>query len=320
MSDSKKIKAIIYAFLAAVFYALNVPFSKLLMQKIPPVTMAGLLYLGAGLGVGFFYLFKIKKEAKEERLSKADLPYAILMVVLDVIAPILLMLGIRKGNSSEVSLLGNFEIVATTLIALAIFKEKVSGRLWSAILFITAASIILSFESAESFSLSIGSLFVLGATVCWGLENNCTRRISEKSTYQIVTIKGLGSGFGSMLVAFISGEFAALSKSTAGLESSLQKAGQEQALVFVPAFIPLVLLLGFVAYGLSIFTYVRAQRDLGAAKTSAFYAVAPFVGSFLSFVFVGEKLTWQFLLALLIMILGTYFVVADTLEKEKFVK
>ena len=244
---NKNIIAIIYAVAAAAFYALNVPCSKILLQNISPVFMAGLLYIGAGLGVGILYLFNFKKEQKSERLGKTDLPYTLGMIGLDIVAPILLMLGVKYGTSSNASLLGNFEIVATALIALIIFKEKVTWRLWLAILFITASSIILSFENIEGLNFSIGSLFVLGATICWGLENNCIRRISNKSTYQIVTIKGLCSGFGSIIVALVSG-----------------KTG------FALKYIPFALLLGFVAYGLSIFTYIRAQKYLGAAKTSIY--------------------------------------------------
>nr|MCR4742491.1 DMT family transporter [Treponema sp.] len=189
--------AIFYAIAAAVFYALNVPCSKLLLKEVPPVCMAGLLYLGAGLGVGLIYLFKFKKESSADRLCKSDFPYVIGMILLDILAPILLMLGVKIGSSANASLLGNFEIVATTLIALLIFKEKVSWRLWLAIIFITISSIVLSFEGQEGLDFSLGSLLVLGATICWGLENNCTRRLSQKSSYQIVMIKGIFSGTGS---------------------------------------------------------------------------------------------------------------------------
>ena len=231
----KNVIAIGYAIAAAAFYALNVPCSKMLLVHISPVFMAGLLYIGAGLGIGFLYLFHVKRESQSERLCKKDFPYTLGMVLLDIVAPILLMFGVKYGTSSNASLLGNFEIVATTLIALFIFREKVSKRLWIAILFITLSSFILSFENTDSFNFSVGSIFVLGATICWGLENNCTRKISDKSTYQIVTIKGLCSGIGSIVVSLTTGE-----------------------MNFAAKFIPLALLLGFVAYGLSIFTYIRA--------------------------------------------------------------
>ena len=286
--------AIGYAIAAAVFYALNVPCSKLLLEAVEPTYMAAFLYLGAGLGVGILYIFRRGKEDKSERLSRKDWPYTIGMVLLDIIAPILLMTGVKLGTSANASLLGNFEIVATTVIALLLFREKVSGRLWAAIGLITLSSMILSFGGKDSFSFSVGSLFVLGATVCWGLENNCTRSISDKSTYQIVTIKGFGSGTGALLVAHF------LSETQPEIKS-----------------IPPVLLLGFVAYGLSIFTYIRAQKTLGAARTSAYYAVAPFIGAFLSFVLLKESLTAAYVVALIVMIAGTVLAVSDNFSMKQ---
>ena len=290
---NEKAAAVCYAIAAAVFYALNVPCSKLLLERIAPTYMAAFLYLGAGAGVGIMYLFHHKDEAQAERLEKKDLPYTVGMVLLDIIAPILLMLGVKLGTSANASLLGNFEIVATTLIALSIFKEKVSGKLWAAIGLITLSSIILSFGGEGSFTFSFGSLLVLGATACWGLENNCTRSISDKSTYQIVTLKGFGAGTGSLIVAVIIGE----------------------KLPEIKYILPAVVL-GFVAYGLSIFTYIRAQKTLGAAKTSAYYAVAPFIGAFLSFMILHESLTIAYLIALAVMIAGTAFVVSDTMKQK----
>ena len=144
--------------------------------------MAALLYLGAGIGIGIVSLINKKDREKSERLSKKDFPFVIGMIVLDIAAPIFLMLGISYGTSANASLLGNFEIVATTVIALFIFKEAVTKRLWLAIALITLSSILLSFEGVDSFQFSYGSLFVLLATICWGFENNCTRNISSKST------------------------------------------------------------------------------------------------------------------------------------------
>lgn len=289
MNKNNKITAIICAILAAVFYALNTPFSKVLLKNISPTFMASFLYLGAGIGVGFMSLFQYKKEDSSMRLSRKDLPYTILMVILDVIAPIFLMIGISIGSSANASLLGNFEIVATSIIALVIFKEDVSKNLWIAIVFITLSSIILSFEGQESFSFSYGSLFVILATMSWGLENNCTRKISNKSSYQIVTIKGLCSGIASLIISIIIGE----------------KFPEIRYTLYA-------LLLGYVAYGLSIFLYVRSQRDLGAAKTSAYYAIAPFIGTFLCFLVNGEALSASYFVGLILMIVGTVFVVIDT--------
>ena len=290
MNHKIKIGAVILAFLAAVFYAINTPVSKFLLNNVTPTFMAAFLYLGAGVGVGIMYLFHIKKEEKAERLTKQDLPYTIGMIVLDIAAPIFLMIGIKMGTASNASLLGNFEIVVTTLMALLIFKEQVSGKLWIAIGFITLSSIVLSFEGSGSFQFSIGSLFVILATCCWGLENNCTRKMSDKSTYEIVLLKGIFSGGGSFTIAMVLGEK-------------------------IPEmiYIAIVMLLGFVAYGLSIFLYIRAQRNLGAAKTSAYYAVAPFIGSFLAFVVNGEKLAVEYFIGLALMLVGTVFVVYDTM-------
>ena len=286
--------SIIFALLAAAFYAINTPLSKLLLNNVPATSMAAFLYLGAGVGVGIMYLFHWHNEDKSERLTKKDLPYTIGMIVLDILAPIFLMLGIKYGTAANASLLGNFEIVATTLIACLAFKEAVSKRLWAAIGMITLSSILLSFEGAGSFRFSYGSVLVLLATACWGLENNCTRSISDKSTYEIVVLKGVFSGGGAFVIALISGE------------------KLPEIRYILPA-----MLLGFVAYGMSIFLYIRAQRDLGAAKTSAYYAVAPFVGAFLSFVILGEKLTIVYFAALIIMIAGTVFVVKDTVAGKE---
>ena len=292
MTKDKNIAAVLCALLAAVFYAINTPFSKVLLDYVPATLMAAFLYLGAGIGVGIMYFFRFKKEDKTERLTKKDLPYTVGMVVLDILAPIFLMIGIRIGSASNASLLGNFEIVATTVIALLIFKESVSRKLWTAIAFITLSSIILSFEGSGSFEFSYGSLFVILATLCWGLENNCTRKISDKSSYEIVVLKGVFSGGGAFLIAMLTGEKL-----------------PEIKYIFV------AMLLGFIAYGLSIFLYIRAQRDLGAAKTSAYYAVAPFIGAFLAFLVDGEKLTWVYFIALVFMVIGTVFVVYDTMVR-----
>lgn len=292
--EAKKV-ATVYAILAAALYAINVPLSKILLKYVEPTMMAGFLYLGAGLGL-FLYGFAKKcmcKDDKTERLTKKELPYTVAMVVLDIVAPILLMLGITMTNSANVSLLNNFEIVATSIIALVIFKEAISKKLWFAIALVTVASIVLSFEGADSFIFNQGSLFVLGACLCWGFENNCTKMISNKSSVQIVVIKGSFSGLGSLIVAILLGEH-------------------------IPAiqWIICVLALGFVAYGLSIHFYIMAQKDLGAAKTSAYYSIAPFLRVAFSMLLLSERPGVQFYVALIIMAISTYFMVKDTIELQ----
>lgn len=287
--------ATFFAILAAALYAINIPISKLLLEHVEPTMMAGLLYFGAGVGM-LFYVFAARMSGKvqsAESLTKKELPYTIGMVVLDILAPILLMMGILQTNSANVSLLNNFEIVATSLIALVIFKEMISQRLWLAIALVTVASILLSFEGKGAFVFNSGSLFVLGASICWGLENNCTRMISNKSSEEIVIIKGCFSGMGSLLIAWFLGE-------------------SFPAIHWILA----VLLLGFVAYGLSINFYIMAQKDLGAAKTSAYYSVAPFLGVAFSLLLLGERPSLQFYLAFAIMAISTILMAKDTIALQ----
>jgi len=287
--------ATIYALLAAALYAINVPLSKVLLNDVEPTMMASFLYLGAGLGL-FIYGFiknKLGHNDKKASLTRNELPYTIAMVLLDILAPMLLMLGISMTDSSNVSLLNNFEIVATSIIALFIFREVISKKLWFAITLVTIGSILLSFEGVDSFTFNQGSVFVLGACLCWGFENNCTKMISNTSSVEIVVIKGTFSGLGSLIVAFIIGEN-------------------------IPAiyWILCVLALGFVAYGLSIHFYIMAQKDLGAAKTSAYYSIAPFLGVAFSILLLNERPSIQFYVVLFIMIISTYFMVKDTIELQ----
>lgn len=273
--------AVLWAVLAAALYALNAPFSKLLLRDIAPTMMAAFLYLGAGTGMAVMGM--LRKESKEKKLTGKDLPFAVGMVLLDIAAPVCLMTGLTMTTAANASLLNNFEIVTTTLIAAFIFREKVPGKLVLAIILITLSSMILSFEDASSLDFSLGSVFVLLACVCWGFENNCTRAMSAGDPLEIVVIKGFGSGFGSLAIALIIGES------------------------FPPLrTVVLALILGFIAYGLSIFFYVHAQRNLGAARTSAYYAIAPFIGVFLSLIIFREIPGYPFWIALMIMAAGTY--------------
>ncbi|MDE6874578.1 MAG: DMT family transporter [Lachnospiraceae bacterium] len=286
----KQTKPILFAVLAAALYALNSPFSKILLTGLSPTMLAALLYLGAGLGmlaVGFLQK-RSGTAGKEKPLTKKELPYTVGMVVLDIMAPISLMSGLMMTTAANASLLNNFEIVATSLIALFLFREKISKRLWLGIAFVTVASILLSVEDYSSFSFSAGSFFVLLACVFWGFENNCTRKLSSKNPLEIVVIKGFGSGTGSLMIAAALGEFC----------------------TNLP-YMLLALLLGFFTYGLSILFYIYAQRYLGAAKTSAYYAVSPFMGAVLSLAIFRQIPSISFLTALFVMALGTYFVSTD---------
>jgi len=285
---------ILFAVFAAVFYGVSIPVAKLLLYDMPPVFMASLLYLGAGIGMAIVNLIQKKQtREKEAKITKKELPYVAVIIVLDIAAPILLMLGLSMTTSATVSLLGNFEIVATVTIALFCFKEAVGKRMWLAVTLITVSSIILSVEDFGNLKISIGAFFVLLSCISWGIENNCTRMLSLKNPLHIVIIKGVGSGFGSLLIAAIMGSI-----STNVI------------------YIIISLLLGFVAYGLSIYFYIIAQRNLGAARTSAFYAFAPFIGAGLSFVIFRETPTFSFLIAFVVMTSGAYLAAFERHDHE----
>ena len=276
---------VILALLAALLFGLNAPLSKLLLTDISPMFMAAFLYLGAGTGM--LFLSRITRENHSEApLSIRELPWTAAMVILDVIAPVLLLWGLRMTTAANASLLFNFEMVATSLIARCCFHEAIGRRLWCALAIITAAGIMLSidFSNPDVWRFSPGSLLVTAACVCWGLENNCTRNISDKSPAQIVIVKGFGSGITAFWLALI-----------------IKNPFPDKISAVISA-----LLLGFVAYGLSIFCYVKAQRYLGAARTSACYAAAPFMGVLLSMLILQEMPSLSFFAAAALMCGGVW--------------
>jgi drug/metabolite transporter (DMT)-like permease len=169
-----------------------------------------------------------------------------------------------------------------------IFKEAIGTRLWIAITLITISGILLSVSDFTKLSFSTGSVFVAAACLCWGFENNFTRMLSLKNPVQIVVVKGFGAGASSLAIAF------ALKQYSNNL-----------------VYILITMALGFVAYGLSIFFYIKAQRDLGATRTSSYYAAAPFIGVIISWVFLHEKITFLFLFAFSIMLAGTFFIISE---------
>lgn len=286
--------AVIYAILAALCYGISAPISKILLNGMTPALMASLLYLGAGAGMIALNLCrKRQSRVKEAPITKKELPYVAAMVVLDIAAPIFLMAGLSMASPAAVSLLNNFEIVATSIIALAVFKEAVGKRMWLAISLITVSSILLTVEDFGSLTFSSGSIFVLAACVCWGFENNCTRALSLKNPMQIVAVKGIGSGLGAFLIAVFIG-------------------GVTPNILYITA----ALALGFVAYGLSIYFYILAQRSLGASRTTAFYALAPFIGVGVSFAIFRETPALSFWPALAVMVAGAYFAAFEKHEHE----
>lgn len=289
--------SIIYAILAALFYGFGAPISKILLEYISPYLMSSLLYFGAGIGMLIVIL--VSKKQREDNILKGfkrkDLKYIVLMVLLDILAPILLMIGLTKSTASTASLLNNFEIVFTGIIAMIFFKETVGKKMWISIFFIVVAGALLTLEDFTGFHISIGALFVIGASLSWGLENNCTRMLSKGNPLHVVVIKGLGSGFGSLIIALSLNQFSA-----------------------IWYYIIFALILGFFSYGMSLYFYISAQRHLGAARTSAYYALAPFAGALFSFIILKETITIIFAIAFIIMSLGTYLAIKENnLQKNQ---
>lgn len=289
--------AVLYALLAALLFGLNAPFSKILINDIHPLFLAALLYLGAGIGMTLLTVLNKKRriESKEARLTKQEMPYVILMILLDIAAPIFLLVGISMTSSSTAALLGNFEIAATSIIAMIFFKEAIGKRLWIAIIFISLASMLLTIVNTAAVNLSMGAIFVMLSCICWGFENNCTRNLSIKDPVQVVILKGFGSGLGALLIAAVWGEIS----------------GKVLYIIFAMA-------LGFVAYGLSIFFYVKAQRWLGAARTSAYYAAAPFMGVLISWMVLKDPITPTFLIALGLMVFGSWLALSENHEHAHY--
>ena len=281
---------IFLALLSAVLYALSTPFSKILLEKIPSAMMAGLLYIGAGFGMGFIAVLRksTNRKAEDGNFTKTEIPYVLGMIILDIAAPISLMFGLRMTSAANASLLNNFEYAATALIAFFVFGEKISKRLFAGIIFTVSACLLLSFEGISSLDFSKGSALVLLSAVFWGIENNCTKALSEKDPMIIVLLKGIFCGGTSFLIAVFMGE---------KTES-------------IPA-VAFALLLGAVSYGLSIFVFVYAQRYLGAAKTSVYSAATPFIAAVISLVIFREVPGIQYFAALIFMLCGAFLSSSD---------
>lgn len=272
------------ALLAAALFGASAPLSKVLLGDIQPIPLAALLYLGSGAVAVLLRLgmsFSRPAAEQEAHLRPPDVPWLAGAVLAGgVIGPILLLVSLEKTPASTASLLLNFESVATALIAGLIFREAIGRRVWLGIAFITLASFALSF-SGGAWGISLGALGILGACFFWGLDNNLTRSISAKDPLTIVAIKGLGAGTFSLLLSLALGK----------------------AFPAGPAVL-WALLVGAVCYGISIMLFVLALRSLGAARTGALFATAPFVGTGLSFVVFHEALTLQLIISLPLMILG----------------
>jgi drug/metabolite transporter (DMT)-like permease len=201
------------------------------------------------------------------------------------------MVSLQITPASTASLLLNFEGVATTVIAMLVFKEAIGRRAWTAISIVTAASILLSTNFGSGWGMSVGAFGVVLACMLWGVDNNFTRNISGKDPLAIVSWKGLVAGTFSFFLALFLGNPFPSAKTILG-----------------------TLLLGFVSYGLSTMLFIRSMRGLGAARTSALYGTAPLAGVLLSIVIFGEFPSFLFVIAAILMIGGALLLINEQHE------
>lgn len=282
------------ALLSAVLFGASTPFAKLLLGSVDPWVMAGLLYLGAGIGLAAIHLSHamLRLPVVEAPLRRADLPWLALVIAAGgILGPLLLMLGLARTAASGTSLLLNLEAVATMAIAWLVFRENVDRRLLLGAFAILAGAVVLSWQGRASFHW--GALLVAGACLCWGIDNNLTRKLSAADPVQIAMLKGLAAGTVNLLLALANGGH------FPGTTTLLAVAA-----------------VGFLGYGVSLALFVLSLRHLGTARTSAYFSLAPFVGAALAVVMLGEVLSPQLLVAGGLMALGLWLHLAERHEHD----
>ena len=269
------------ALTAALLFGASTPLAKLLLVQMNPWLLAGLLYLGSGIGLS---LYRFIKQAPKVDLAKHELAYLLGAVLLGgVLAPVLLLAGLAALPASTASLLLNAETVFTALLAWYVFRENVDKRIALGMLAIVAGALVLSYADQTQLGSLWPSMAVLGACLAWGLDNNLTRKVALNDAAWLAAIKGLVAGSINLLLAFLIG-------------SSLPNM----------ALIGSTLLLGFLCYGISLSLFVLSLRHLGTARTGAYFAVAPFFGALLSIILLHEAISINLILAGLLMAIGIY--------------
>jgi drug/metabolite transporter (DMT)-like permease len=276
-------------------FGASTPLAKLLVGGTGPVVLAGLLYLGAFAGMAVVTMAVLAARGTSAavgeipRLRRQDVPWlAGATVSGGIIAPIALMAGLERTTGFTASLLLNLEGVATALIAALVFAEHTGPRLWGALACMTAGGVLLSWDpSSGGFSLAGPALLVV-AGAGWGVDNNLTRRISDRDPVQIAMVKGLVAGSVSLALGLVLGT---------GMPSG-------------PGVL-YALLLGALGYGASLVLFVRALRAMGASRTGAFFSMAPFVGAGVSLAVLRESLVWAMLPATALMVAGTALIVLE---------
>lgn len=286
---------IILALTSAMLFGASTPFAKLLLGSTGPWMIAGLLYLGAGLGLRLVHLGRrgLKLPAIEAPLRRADFPWlAAVILAGGVLGPLFLMSGLARSAATSASLLLNLEGLATMFIAWVVFRENVDRKLLLGAFAILAGAALLSWQGRLA-SLDLGAALIACACLCWGIDNNLTRKLSAADPLQIAMLKGLAAGSVNLALALSQGE-------------ALPHIG-----ILLAA-----LLVGFLGYGVSLVLFVLALRNLGTARTGAYFSLAPFIGALLALPLLGESLTAKLVLSGLLMALGLWLHLTERHEHE----
>ena len=288
MSEAKhKWSGVGCALMAAGLFGLSTPLAKVVSPHVEPVLLAGLLYLGSGIGLGIYSLRRLgrgKSGTGEAALQRADLPWlAGAILTGGVLGPLLLMWGLVQTPASSASLLLNLEGVFTALLAWFVFKENFDARIAWGMALIATGGVCLSWMGRPEAGVPWGALAIVGACVAWAVDNNLTRKVSAGDPVQIAMLKGLVAG--SMNTAL-------------GLGLGAKLPGTS-VLVGVG-------LIGLFGYGLSLTLFVLALRQIGTARTGAYFSTAPFVGAMVAVAFLGDGLTVGFFIAAVLMAAGVW--------------
>jgi len=281
---------------AAVLFGVSTPFAKLLLSDAAPQLLAGLLYLGSGLGLGIVWLRGryTAEGARETPLTRRNIPWLAGAIVFGgVLGPLLLMIGLTRTPASSASLLLNLEGVFTALLAWFVFRENFDRRIALGMLSIVAGGLALSWGGRLSWGGLAGPIAVAGACLCWAIDNNLTQKVSAGDPVQIAMLKGLAAGSVNTAIAFLL---------SASLPAAPRVAG--------------ALALGFLSYGVSLVLFVLALRHLGTARTGAYFSTAPFVGALLSLAIFRERPTTLFIVAGALMALGVWLHLTERHEHE----
>jgi drug/metabolite transporter (DMT)-like permease len=288
--------AVIYALLSAALFGASTPAAKLLIGTMHPVVLAGLLYCGAGIGVALLRRLPAgvlhPTGAEEGVLRRADVPWlAAAIAAGGIVGPILLMAGLASTDAATASLLLTFEGAATVLLAWFVFGENFDRRIALGMVLLLLGAVVLSWSGTPSLTTMIGPLAIVGACAAWGLDNNLTRKVSLADPLQIVQWKGLVAG-------------------PINLALGLSAGGA------LPGAIPLLAagVVGFLGYGVSLALFVVALRHLGAARTSAYFSTAPFLGAVVAIALLGEPFSLQLLAAGMLMAAGVWLHLSERHE------